>query len=52
MGLALFLIGVLIWLTISPFWGIILMIIGLILIFVPGVPYGYGWYSGRRNRLP
>lgn len=47
MGLALILIGVLIWLLLSPLLGIILVVIGIILLFVPGAPYGYStWRRG------
>ena len=48
MGLALILIGIVLWLLLSPLLGLILVIIGLILLFVPAAPYGYGWYRGRR----
>lgn len=41
MALALILIGIVLWLTaIAPVLGIALVIIGIILLFVPGVPYG------------
>lgn len=49
MGLALILIGILVGIFLSTFWGIVLIAIGLILLFVPGVPYGYSSYRGRRG---
>lgn len=49
MGLALLLIGLIVAIFLSTFWGVILMVIGLILMFVPGVPYGYSSYRGRRG---
>jgi hypothetical protein len=49
MGLLLALVGLLLWLLTSlNTLGIILFVLGLILIFVPGVPYGASWYRGRR----
>jgi len=48
MGLALILIGIVVWLLLAPTIGLILVVIGIILLFVPGSPYGYGWYRGRR----
>lgn len=50
MGLALVLIGVLLWALLG--WtviGLLLIIVGLVLLFVPGVPYGYHSYRGRRG---
>jgi hypothetical protein len=49
MGLALVLIGIVIWLLLSPLLGLILVIVGILLLFVPGPFYGYGWYRGRRG---
>lgn len=49
MGLALVLIGIVVAIFLSMFWGVILVILGLILMFVPGVPYGYSSYRGRRG---
>jgi hypothetical protein len=49
MGLALILIGILIWALVSPTIGIILIIVGVILFLVPGVPYGYSTWRGRRG---
>lgn len=47
MGLLLIVLGIVIWLLLSPLLGLILVVIGLILLFVPGVPYGYS--SWRRH---
>jgi hypothetical protein len=49
MGLLLIIVGLLLWLLAGYFIiGLILIIIGLVLLFAPGMPYGYGWYRGRR----
>jgi len=48
-GLALVLIGLVVLIFVSAFWGAILIVVGLILMFVPGVPYGYSSYRGRRG---
>ena len=44
MGLALILIGIVVWLMLNPTIGILLVVIGLVLFFVPAVPYGYSSY--------
>ena len=49
MGLALILIGILIWLLLSPTIGIILVVVGIILLFIPGPFYGYSYWRGRRG---
>lgn len=49
MGLALILIGLVVALLLSWTIGIVLIIVGVILLFVPGPFYGYGWYRGRRG---
>jgi hypothetical protein len=50
MGLALILIGLLLWLlTTLDVVGIILIVVGIVLLFVPGVPYGYDTWRGRRG---
>jgi hypothetical protein len=49
MGLLLVVLGIVIWLLVSPLIGIILVILGIVLLFVPGVPYGYSSYRGRRG---
>ena len=41
MALALILIGVLVMLLLHFTVGLILLVIGIVLLFVPGVPYGY-----------
>jgi len=47
MGLLLIILGVVIWLLLSPLVGLLLVIVGLVLLFVPGVPYGYSsWRRG------
>jgi len=52
MGLALILIGIVIWLLLSPLLGLILVVIGIILLFIPAVPYGYSSWRGRRGPPP
>jgi membrane-bound ClpP family serine protease len=48
MGLLLVILGLLLWLLGGyQTLGLILIVLGVILLFVPGVPYGYGWYRGR-----
>jgi hypothetical protein len=49
MGLLLIILGIVIWLLVSPLIGLILVILGIVLLFVPGVPYGYSSYRGRRG---
>jgi hypothetical protein len=49
MGLLLTILGIVIWLLLSPLLGLILVIVGIIMLFVPGVPYGYSSYRGRRG---
>lgn len=48
MGLLLIILGIVLWLTVAPLLGLILVVIGIVLLFVPGVPYGYGTWRGRR----
>ena len=52
MGLALIIIGIVVWLLASPTIGLILVLVGVVLLFVPGPFYGYGWYRGRRAPPP
>jgi len=47
MGLLLVILGIVIWLLVSPMIGLILVVLGVVLLFVPGVPYGYSSYRGR-----
>lgn len=49
MALALIVIGLLLMFLWNFVIGLILLIIGLVLLFVPQVPYGYGYWSGRRG---
>ena len=41
MALLLIILGILIWLLLSPLLGPILVVVGILLLFVPAVPYGY-----------
>lgn len=53
MGLLLVILGLILWLALG--WlviGVILIVIGLFLLFVPGTPYGYSWYRGRGRAPP
>lgn len=52
MALLLVVLGIVIWLLVSPLLGIILIAIGLVLFFVPAVPYGYSTWHGRRGPPP
>jgi hypothetical protein len=49
MGLLLIVLGIVIWLLLSPTIGLILVLVGIVLLFVPGVPYGYSSWHGRRG---
>jgi|SoiMetStandDraft_5_1073268.scaffolds.fasta_scaffold04645_5 uncharacterized membrane protein len=50
MGLALILIGIIVWLFINSLLGVILVILGLVLFFVPwDSGYGYSHFRGRRG---
>lgn len=49
-GLVLIIAGFLLWLLGGyVLVGLILIILGIVLAFVPGVPYGYSHYRGRRG---
>jgi|tagenome__1003787_1003787.scaffolds.fasta_scaffold20788667_3 hypothetical protein len=50
MGLLFIILGIIIWLLLSPLIGVILVVVGVVLLLVPGAPYGYGWYRGRSTR--
>ena len=53
LGLALIIIGLILWLGLGWFGlGLLLIIIGLILLFVPAVPYGYHSWGARRRGPP
>lgn len=47
MALLLIILGLVIWLLLSPLIGALLLIAGLILLFVPAVPGGYASWRGR-----
>jgi hypothetical protein len=50
MALILVIIGLVLMLaTVYNVLGLILLVVGLILLFVPGVPYGYGYWHDRRG---
>lgn len=48
MGLLLIILGIIIWLLVSPLIGLILVLVGVVLLFVPGPFYGYSYWRGRR----
>jgi hypothetical protein len=53
MGLALIVIGVVVWLLLSPIIGIILVVVGLLLFIAPiHGTYGYSDWRGRRSPPP
>lgn len=48
MGLALIIIGLILWLALGLFTaGVICLIVGVVLVFVPGAPYGYSTWHRR-----
>jgi len=49
LGLLLIVLGLIFWFFVSTALGILCIIVGLILLFVPGVPYGYSSWRGRRG---
>jgi uncharacterized membrane protein HdeD (DUF308 family) len=49
MGLLLIIIGIIVMLLVNWTIGLVLLLIGIVLLFVPGVPYGYSSYRGRRG---
>ena len=52
MGLVLVVIGAILMVFVSFWIGLIVLILGLALFIVPGTPYGYGHWSGRRAPPP
>jgi uncharacterized membrane protein len=53
MGLLLIILGIIFWFTISTLLGIICIVVGLILLFVPWPgAYGYSYWHGRRGPPP
>jgi membrane-bound ClpP family serine protease len=49
LGLLLIVLGLIFWFFVSTALGIICIIVGIILLFVPSVPYGYSSWRGRRG---
>lgn len=47
MGLVLIILGLVVALFLSFALGVLLIVIGVVLLFVPGPFYGYSWYRGR-----
>jgi hypothetical protein len=52
MGLVLIILGVILWLFVSPIVGLVLVVVGVVLLFVPGPFYGYSYWNGRRSPPP
>ena len=52
MALALIVIGLVVTFLLSFTVGLVLVLIGVVLLFVPAVPYGYGSWRGRRGPPP
>ena len=52
MGLALIVIGIVVALLLSWTIGLILILVGVVLLFVPAVPYGYSSSWRRRDPPP
>jgi hypothetical protein len=48
MALALIIIGLIVMLLLHFTVGLVLVFIGIVLLFVPAVPYGYSSWRGRR----
>lgn len=48
MGLLLIVVGIVLWLFVSPIVGIVLVVVGIVLLFAPGPFYGYSYWHGRR----
>lgn len=49
MALALIIIGIIVMLLLHFYLGLALVLIGIVLLFVPAVPYGYSSWHGRRR---
>ena len=50
MGLILIVLGLILWLVFGyVILGVVLLVIGCLLFFAPGVPYGYSSWHGRRG---
>jgi hypothetical protein len=47
MGLLLVVLGIVLWLFVSSTVGIVLVVVGVVLLFVPGPFYGYGYWHRR-----
>ena len=52
MGVLLIVLGIVLWFLVSTLLGIICIVVGIVLLFVPGVPYGYSSWRGRRGSPP
>jgi hypothetical protein len=52
MGLLLIILGVILWLFVSPIVGLVLVVVGVVLLFVPGPFYGYSYWNGWRSPPP
>lgn len=52
MGLLLIILGIVFYFLLSTVLGIICILVGIVLVFVPAVPYGYGSWRGRRGPPP
>jgi hypothetical protein len=44
LAILLIILGIVLWLLVSPLAGILCIIFGVLLFFVPGAPYGYSHY--------
>lgn len=49
MGVFLIVVGLIVMLLLNFWVGFIVLLIGVALVFIPGVPYGYSSYRGRRG---
>jgi hypothetical protein len=51
-GLIVILIGLIVAIFVNAFWGLVIIVVGIVLLFVPRVPYGYSSWRGRRGPPP
>jgi hypothetical protein len=50
MGMLLIILGIVIAVLVNYLLGVLLIVVGIILLFVPGVPYGWSSWRGRGTR--
>lgn len=50
MAIVFIIVGLVMALFLNTTIGLMIMLIGFVLLFVPAAPYGQNWYRGRRGR--